>query len=133
MLRRFFWITIFLTGLGWLVFDGLTDLRLEAQTRDMLLDVQRALQDYHVDEERYIPREKLTGTELMAVLSDFEFLKELPVNPWSGENWKLDGKEPDFLIYETDPNFETYALRALDPKSGEVTMELDSESNRSLE
>ena len=133
MIRRIFWLLIFVTGLGWVVASGIQKVRFEAEIRRMLLSVQTALQDYHVDQERYIPREKLTGTEIITVLSDFEFLDELPPNPWSGTAWKLDGEEPDHLVYETDPNFETYALKALDPKSGEVMMELDSEENPSLE
>ncbi|MDF1751982.1 MAG: hypothetical protein P1U89_04310 [Verrucomicrobiales bacterium] len=133
MIRRIFWLLIFVVGLGWLVWDGLERVRREAGIRSMLLAVQTALQDYHVDQEQYIPRESLTGAEIITVLSDFDFLPELPYNPWSGTQWKLDGKEPDHLVYQTDPNFETYALRALDPKSGAVVMELDSESNPSLE
>lgn len=133
MIRRTFWILFFISGLSWLVASGIREVRHERAIRSMLLSVQTALQDYHVDQERYIPRESLTGSEIISVLSDFEFLSELPVNPWSGEMWKLDGVEPDHLVYKTDSGFETYALRALDPKSGAVVMELDSEENPSLE
>ncbi|MDF1811350.1 MAG: hypothetical protein P1V20_04025 [Verrucomicrobiales bacterium] len=133
MIRRILWLTVFVTSLGWLIFDGLNQVKKEAEMRTMLLSVQSALQDYHVDQERYIPREKLSGQEIISVLSDFEFLDPLPLNPWSGKTWKLDGKEPDHLVYETDPNFETYALKVLDPKTGKVLMEIDSEENPSLE
>lgn len=133
MIRRLLWITLFTTSLGWLISDGMRQVRLEADTRSMLLSVQTALQDYHVDQERYIPRQNLSGTEIITVLSDFDLLNELPLNPWTAIQWKLDGVEPDHLVYETDPNFETYALRALDPESGEIVMEIDSESNPSLE
>ena len=133
MLRRIFWLAVFIVGLGYPIFSGLRQVHREEEIRSMLLMVQTSLQDYHVDQERYIPREKLTGTEVISVLSDFGFLNELPPNPWSGTAWKLDGEEPDYLVYETDPNFETYALKALDPKSGEVVMELDSEENPSPE
>jgi hypothetical protein len=127
------WLAIFVTCLGWLLTNAASQVRQEAQIRTLLLTVQSALQDYHVDQERYIPREKLTGSEIITVLADFEFLSDLPINPWSGVEWKLDGEEPDFLVYETDPNFETYALKAIHPKSGKVTVELDSEENPSLE
>lgn len=133
MIRRFLWLAIFVTCLGWLLVHAAALVRHETRVRELLLTVQSALQDYHVDQERYIPRETLTGTELITVLLDFEFLEDVPMNPWSSEEWKLDGEEPDFLVYETDPNFETYALRAIDPKSGEVILELDSEENPSLE
>ena len=41
--------------------------------------------------------------------------------------------ETDLLRYETDPNFETYALKALSEVGGTPFLELDSESNPSLE
>ena len=133
MIRRVLWLTLFATCLGWLLSNAASRVRHQAKIRELLLTVQTALQDYHVDQERYIPRETLSGTELITVLLDFEFLEELPHNPWSNEDWKLDGEEPDYLVYETDPNFETYALKALDPNSGQVVVELDSEENPSLE
>ena len=133
MVKRVLWLAIFVTCLGWLLANAAARVRHEARVRSLLLTVQSALQDYHVDQERYIPREKLTGTEIITVLADFEFLSDLPINPWSGVEWKLDGEEPDFLIYETDPNFETYALKAVHSKSGEIIFELDSEENPSLE
>tara|TARA_R110002096_G_scaffold54517_5_gene140541 strand:- start:10939 stop:11343 length:405 start_codon:yes stop_codon:yes gene_type:complete len=119
-------------GLGSLLLRGVQSVRHEQQTRTMLLQIQAAVQDYHVDQERYVPREELTGSQLIGVLSDFGFLKELPINPWTRETWKLDGEEPDFLRYATDPNFETYALRALDPRTGEVLLEIDSVEQPSL-
>ncbi len=133
MIRRLFWLTLFFLGVSWLVGSGVNERRFEARVRSMLLDVQTALQDYHVDQERYLPREELSGAEVITVLADFGFLDELPINPWSGEFWKLDGAEPDFLLYRSDPAFETYALRALHPRTGRVILELDSETNRSLE
>ena len=133
MIRRILWLSLFIGGLSWLIVDGIQKVRHEADLREMLLAVQTSLQDYHVDQERYIPRKKLTGTEIISVLNDFEFMDELPINPWTGNVWKLDGEEPDFLVYETDPVFETYALKTLDPGSGKVVMELDSEENPSLE
>lgn len=133
MIRRFLWLAIFATALGWLLASATNRVRHEARVRELLLTVQSALQDYHVDQERYIPRETLTGAEIITVLADFEFLSDLPINPWTGVEWKLDGEEPDFLVYETDPNFETYALKAIHRKSGKILMELDSEENPSLE
>ena len=124
-LRRIAWLVGMALLLGWPLVRGMESVRLEARVRTMLLEVQQALQDFHVDQERYIPREELEGTQLLGVLSDFGFLEALPINPWSGEAWKLDGEEPDFLRYATDPNFETYALRALDPRTGEVFLEID--------
>lgn len=131
-MRKAAWLILFVGGLGWLIFSGISQVRQEKAIREMLLEVQSALQDYHVEQEQYIPRLELTGTEVITVLSDFDSLKKLPLNPWSGETWRLDGEEPDHLIYQTDPSFETYALRALHPKTGKVVLEIDSESNPSL-
>lgn len=113
--------------------QAILEKRLEHRSGDMLLTVQAALQDYHVAQERYIPRAELSGTQLITVLADFEYLTELPLNPWTGETWRLDGEEPDHLVYRTDPNFETYSLSTTDPKTGKTLLELDSEANHSLE
>lgn len=131
--RRAAWLLLILAGLAWPVTHAIHSKRQENQVRTLLLTVQRALQEYHVSQERYIPRQELTGNELIAVLADFGFLKKLPLNPWSGVPWKLDGKEPDFLRYRTDPNFETYALSALDSKTGQVFLEIDSVKQPSIE
>lgn len=131
--RRAAWLGLLSLGLAWPLVSGIQHVRQENRVRSLLLCVQRALQDYHVDQERYLPRRELPGAELIAALADFGFLKELPLNPWSGEPWKLDGKEPDYLRYGSDPHFETYALKALDPKSGRVWLELDSVKQPSLE
>jgi len=131
--RRTFWLVVMGAALAWPVVGGLRERRHEHRVRTLLLEVQRALQVYHVDQERYIPRQELKGAEIIAVLSDFGFLEDLPVNPWTRERWKLDGQEPDYLRYQTDPQFETYALRALDPRTGEVEFEIDRVENPSLE
>lgn len=133
LLRRSFWLALAVAGLGWLVRSGIGEVVEERENRTFLLGVQQALQDYHVEQERYVPRQRMSGYELLGVLSDFGHLDELPINPWSGQTWKLDGEEPDRLVYETDPAFETYSLKIMDAKGQGVMMELDSESNPSLE
>ncbi len=133
LLTRLGILTLIVGGLLWLVSRGVQTVQHEHRVRTMLLEVQAALQDYHVDQERYIPREELTGAQMIGVLADFGFLKPLPLNPWTNQPWKLDGTEPDFLRYTTDPNFETYSIQALDPKTGGVLLEIDSVSHQSLE
>ena len=120
-------------GLSWPVVQSVKQQRHEAAVRSMLLNVQEALQDYHVDQEKYIPRDTLSGAELIGVLLDFGFLAEPPMNPWTGTPWALDGEEPDFLRYESSGTFETYALKALDVKTEAVLMEIDSVEHLSLE
>jgi type II secretory pathway pseudopilin PulG len=131
--RRTAWLAVLAAGLAWPLIASIERVRHEHRVRSLLLTVQRALQDYHVDQERYVPSQELPGAELIAILSDFGFLGELPVNPWTGDPWKLDGQEPDHLRYGTDPDFETYSLRALDPQTGRVLLEIDSVKQPSLE
>lgn len=131
--RRAAWLALFGGVLGGLILKGLAEVRQRERHRALLLEVQQALQKYHVDQERYVPRRELKGSELIAVLDDLGFFPALPVNPWTGQKWKLDGQEPDHLAYRTDANFETYALRILAPDGGQTLMELDSEAKISLE
>jgi hypothetical protein len=131
--RRAAWLVLFSAGLAWPLVSGVEAVRQKHRVRSFLLTVQRALQEYHVNQERYVPRQELSGAELIAVLADFGFLKQLPLNPWTGVIWRLDGRESDHLRYHTDPNFETYALRCLDPKTGQVVQEIDSVRQPSLE
>lgn len=133
VLRRSFWLALAVAGLGWLIQSAILQVAEERDNRTFLLEVQQALQDYHVEQERYVPRLRMSGYELLGVLADFGNLEQMPNNPWSGEIWKLDGEEPDRLVYETDPAFETYSLKIMDSAGIEVVMELDSESNPSLE
>lgn len=133
VLRRLFWLALAVAGLGWLIRSGVVQVVEERENREFLLGVQQALQDFHVDQERYVPRQRLSGHQLLGVLADLGHLDELPANPWTGDTWKLDGEEPDRLVYETDPAFETYSLIIMDSTGKEVVMELDSESNPSLE
>lgn len=132
-LRRIAWLTFMSGLLAWPVASGIHRVQETHRVRQLLLTVQHALQEYHVDQERYVPRPQLRGAELIAVLADFGFLKPLPLNPWTGTRWQLDGREPDHLRYESDPEFRTYALRSLDPKSGKVLLEIDSVRHPSLE
>lgn len=131
-LRRIFWLSIMVLGLAWPIQRGIADVREQKAYRQLLLEVQAALQNYHVDQERYIPRETLAGAEVIGVLSDFGFLEPLPHNPWTGQSWTLAEGETDFLRYRSDPNFETYALYIVSPNTGETIMELDSVSATSL-
>lgn len=133
MIRRGFWIVLMLGLLAWPLWRGVGEVRQTAREKTLLLEVQRALQNFHIDQERYVPRETLGGHELLTVLDDFGFLDSLPQNPWTGEPYTLAAEEPDFLEYGSDPAFETYVLRTLDPKTGETSLELDSMESTSLE
>ena len=44
--------------------------RLDRQVRATLLEVQEALQNYHVDEELYPTKTPMTGTELISILAN---------------------------------------------------------------
>jgi|GEM_PF-2765423 len=132
-LRRLMWILLMLAALCWPLWYGIKTQRLEQAEKTLLLTVQKALQNYHVDQERYIPRETLSGHELLGVLSDTGFLDEpFPNNPWTGVPYSLLEGEPDRLRYQTDPSFETYSLQTLHRTRDEVTRELDSVDSTSL-
>lgn len=104
--------------------------REERRVRAMLLTVQEALQNYHVDEEIY-PRNPMPGAELIAFLKEEGFLEEPPENPWTRGAYEVGGE--DRLRYRTDALAETYELTVSRPESDEVQFRLDSTENQSLE
>jgi len=131
--RRILWIALMLAGLSVPLWIGVRTLRLEHAEKNLLLSVQQALQNYHVDQERYIPRETLSGHELLSVLSDSGFLEEpFPINPWTRVPYSLLKGEPDHLRYQSDPLFETYTLQTLHPTNDKISRELDSVNSTSL-
>ena len=132
-LKRTLIVGLIAVGFGWPLKAKIEQKRHDAELRDLLLVVQDALQRFHVDQEKYIPRTELKGAEMINVLLDFGFLDGPPYNPWTGEAYVLDGEELDFLRYASDPNFETYALKAMDAKTGVVRLEIDSVEHLSLE
>jgi hypothetical protein len=109
------------------------EIRHEHQVKAMLLEVQRALQEYHVAEELYPKDFPLTGAQLIQLLIETGHLENPPRNPWTGHPYRLDGAEEDHLTYRSDQLAETYELQALDPATGEPWMTLDSTEHQSLE
>ena len=108
--------------------------RLDRQVRTTLLEVQEALQNYHVEEELYPIRTPMTGAELIILLQNAGHLDSPPRNPWTGVPYSPD--EPpttDRIRYRTDENAETYVLEALRPYSDEPHHVLDSTEHPSLE
>ena len=108
--------------------------RLDRQVRSTLLEVQEALQNYHVDEELYPVRTPMTGAELIILLQDSGHLEKPPYNPWTGSLYSA-GESPstDRIRYRTDQNAETYVLEALHLDSEEPHHVLDSTEHQSLE
>lgn len=133
-MRRGCWLALVAGVLAVPLGLGVAEVRERARHKALLLEVQRALQAYHVDQEMYVPREEMAGAELIGVLNDFGFLEPLPMNPWSGAVWALDGEEPDGLRYGTDTNFATYILWTLEDseEGARVVLELDSLEHTSL-
>ena len=110
--------------------------RFEIQSKDTILEIQRALQDYHVEEEIYPRRTPMTGAQLIQFLIDAGHLKNPPLNPWTREPYRIeDSTQPDGITYHTDELAETYALesRGQDPASDSLTWQLDSTEHHSLE
>lgn len=108
-------------------------IRHEHQVREAFLEIQRALQDYHVAEENYPKDYPLTGAQLIRLLIDTGHLREPPRNPWTGRPYQIDGAGEDHFTYRSDELAETYELQAVDPVSGEPWLTLDSTEHQSLE
>ncbi|MEX2579231.1 MAG: hypothetical protein WD342_09240 [Verrucomicrobiales bacterium] len=116
---------------AWLVGAPLQKKRTELRLRTMLLEVQEALQNYHVAEELY-PKRMMSGGELVEQLVESGFLDEGILNPWTRKPY-LESTEEDWLRYRTDSLAETYELIVLHPDSEDVQFRLDSTDNQSLE
>lgn len=104
--------------------------RLDRRERDLLLQVQEALQRYHVAEELY-PKRPMPGGELIVLLQEREFLPREFRNPWSGSVY--DKASEDRLRYRTDPAAETYELIVLEKDGTSEKRRLDSTAHQSLE
>lgn len=104
--------------------------RLDRRERAMLLQVQEALQRYHVAEELY-PKRPMSGLELVVLLQEREFLPKTFPNPWSGFHYEKAGE--DRLRYRTDPVAETYELIVLEIDGTKEKRRLDSTAHQSLE
>lgn len=136
-------IPLVLAGAVVLLAGPVREKRLDHEVKALLLEVQEALQRYHVDEELY-PARPMRGTDLVAMLQEREYLGEV-ANPWTGRAYgpgEADGEEDgdrggeakgDWLRYRTDEFAESYELTALVPGSDEVHLRLDSVENQSLE
>ena len=110
--------------------------RFELQSKRTLLEIQRALQEYHVQEEIYPRRTPMTGAQLVQFLADSGHLRNRPLNPWTNEPYRIeDPGQPDGITYRTDELAETYALecRSLDPEREAIAWQLDSSEHHSLE
>lgn len=116
------------------VLPAFAEKRLDRQVRTTLLEVQEALQNYHVDEELYPIKTPMTGAELITVLKGSGHLADPPRNPWTGAPYSPDDDAAfDRIRYRTDENAETYILEALRPDSDEPHHVLDSTEHPSLE
>lgn len=110
-------------------------IRHEQQVKSVMLEIQRALQEWHVAEEVYPRRSPMTGAELISLLLESGHLETAPHNPWTGHPYEgaIETPETDRIRYSTDELAETYSLRALNRTNEEVFLELDSTEHQSLE
>ncbi len=106
--------------------------QLDGRVKVFLLEVQTALQGYHVKEELY-PEKPMTGRQLIILLVREKFLPGDLENPWAQKPYSVTRQEDDWLKYRTDELAETYELIALLPGTEEVHFRLDSLENHSLE
>ncbi|MDC0276230.1 hypothetical protein OAL00_04800 [Verrucomicrobiales bacterium] len=115
-----------------IMLPAFSEKRLDGQVKELLREVQTALQNYHVDEELY-PKSKMSGAELIGLLDEGGYLEAPPLNPWTTEPYQTPDDPIDFLEYETDELAETYTLIARTKDSDEVHHILDSTAHHSLE
>ncbi len=106
--------------------------RLDGRVKMFLLEVQTALQGYHVKEELY-PEKPMPGRQLIALLVKEGFLKAYPENPWTQKPYSTTNQGKDWLRYRTDESAEIYELITFFPETDEVHFRLDSIENHSLE
>lgn len=109
----------------------LLEKRSERRVRAMLLEVQEGLQRYHVAEELY-PKQRMKGSELVALLVEGGHLDAALANPWTKDPYHSSTGD-DWLRYRTDSLAETYELTVLSPGTEEVKFRLDSTKHQSLE
>lgn len=112
-----------------LLSPSIAEKRESRRVKAMLLQVQAALQNYHVDEEIY-PRRMMPGAKLIQFLQEKKFLETPPENPWSGGHY---AEGDDWLRYRTDQLAETYELIVVYPETEDIQFRLDSTENQSLE
>ncbi len=128
-LTGFFLLLAAVTGL---LLPAFAAKRLDSGVKDLLREVQVALQNYHVDEEIY-PRSRMTGAELIGLLDGGGYLEAVPMNPWRRDLYQMPEDSDDYLEYETDDLAETYTLIARKKGTDEVHHILDSTEHHSLE
>ena len=107
--------------------------RLEHQSKQTLLTLQEALQNFHVEDEAYPKKSPMTGAELIQFLMDAKHMESPPLNPATLRPYALDSHEADRVVYTTDELAETYSLIVLELKSEEVLLVVDSTEHHSLE
>lgn len=117
-----------------LAFPPILELKRKSRISAALHQIQASLQDYHVDQERYVPSLNMRGAELISILSESGFFNDSIINPYTGKMYSPnEPEESDRILYRSDEQFETYALQALHFHSDEVWLEIDSVANHSLE
>lgn len=125
-------ICVFLISL--VLLPAVREMQRDEAVKALLLTVQRAMQDYHVEFENYPTTSGLSGSDLIALLIENGHLEEPPYNPWTRRTWVIPDEPTDYLVYETDGLAESYALityRSAARKKVHHT--LDSSENQSLE
>jgi len=120
-------------GLLAIVLPARNRTRLEHQSKQTLLTLQEALQNFHVEDEAYPTKSPMSGTELIQFLMDTKHLQTPPLNPATLRPYQLDSSEADRIVYTTDELAETYSLKAMELDSDETMFIVDSTEHQSLE
>lgn len=121
------------TALFFILHPARNQVRQNHQSKQSLLVIQQALQNYHVDEESYPAKTPLSGAELIEFLIDKKHLQSPPLNPITLRPYTFDLRNPDPIVYTTDEQAETYSLKVLNPESDSPLFIVDSTEHHSLE
>ena len=133
LLVRALILVAIIIGLFTILLPARNRVRLEHQSKQTLLTIQEALQNFHVEDEAYPKKTPMTGAELIRFLMETKHMESPPLNPATLRPYALDSSEPDRIVYATDELAETYSLKALELDSDETMFIVDSTEHQSLE
>ncbi len=132
-LTRTILLALVVAGIFTILRPARNQVRLEHQSKQTLLILQQALQNFHVEDEAYPKKTPMSGTELIRFLIEAKHLESPPINPATLKPYTLDDSDPDRIIYSTDELAETYSLKAFEANLEDTLFIVDSTEHHSLE
>lgn len=93
----------------------------EAAVKSVMHTLQLAIETYSIDEGIYPAGNKLTVEDLFLVLTDGEYLKKIPRNPFTKANYTASGASGQ-IYYSYDNIENTYALEGYGRKQDKTIL-----------